>query len=238
MSIQLALVCIALAAVGSTVQASIGLGFGLVASPWLAVIDHDFVPVAILIAVLPLSGSVAVASAAEIDRRAMTWALVGRVPGVIAGSAVVAAVSSRGLAIALGAAVLVAVAVSVWSPPFDAGDRSIAVAGAVSGFMGTSTGVGGPPMAIVFQRGHPPTVRATLAAFFTIGSIISLAGLALGGTIEGRAVRLSVLLLPGVVVGLWLSSRVRHHLLGPRFRAILLTVSAGSAIALLVDNLT
>jgi len=236
-SIELALVCVALSVAGSTVQASIGLGFGLVASPWLAMIDHDFVPVAIMIAVLPLSGAVAATSFHELDRSALGWALAGRVPGVVAGSVMVAAVSSRGLALALGVAVLVAVAVSAWSPPFHADHRSIATAGAVSGFMGTATGVGGPPMAIVFQRSHPPTVRATLAAYFSIGAVISLVGLAIGGAVDAHAVRLTVLLLPGVAVGLWLSRHVRHHLLGHRFRTVLLVVSAASAIVLLVDNL-
>jgi uncharacterized membrane protein YfcA len=236
-SIELALVCLALSVIGSTVQASIGLGYGLLASPWLAMIDHDFVPVAILLAILPMTASVAIASRADVDRGALGWSLIGRIPGVIAAAFVVAAVSARGMAIGLGLAVLVAVAVSLWSPPFQASARSITVAGTVSGFMGTTTGVGGPPMAIVFQRSHPPMVRATLAAYFTVGSVISMIALTLSGDVPARSWRLAALLLPGVVAGLWLSRHVRHHLIGHRFRTILLTVSAASAVVLLVDNL-
>ena len=63
-----------------------------------------------------------------------------------------AAVSSRALSIGLGAAVLIAVAMSIWLPSVPTTPSLTVGAGAVSGFMGTTTGVGGPPMALLYQR--------------------------------------------------------------------------------------
>ena len=43
-------------------------------------------------------------------------------------------------------------------------DRALVVAGLASGFAGTTTGVGGPPMALTYQNSDPATMRATISA--------------------------------------------------------------------------
>ena len=56
-------------------------------------------------------------------------------------------------------------------------DRSLVVAGLASGFAATTTGVGGPPMALTYQNSDPATMRATISAFFSIGTLMSLGAL-------------------------------------------------------------
>jgi len=180
---------------------------------------------------------VALTSRRWVDRRSVTFAVAGRVPGVIAGALVVSAVSSRSLAIGLALGVLLAVALSLRLPPIAPTDGLTVAAGVVSGFMGTATGVGGPPMALLYQRSEPLVVRATLAAYFAIGTVLSIAALAAAGELTARQGRLGLLLLPGVLVGIAVSPFVQHHFHGPRFRSILLGVSAASAIVLLVEQL-
>jgi uncharacterized protein len=236
-SVQLALVCVAIAAVGAAVQGAVGLGFGLLASPLLATIDTDFIPGGVLVAVLPLSTWVALHSVRDVDRRSASLAIAGRVPGVAAGAAVAAAVSGRALAIGLAVAVLVAVAMSLWLPAVRPTSGLTVGAGAVSGFMGTTTGVGGPPMALLYQRGAAHVVRATLSAYFAIGTVLSLVALAVAGDLTARQWRLGLLLIPGVIAGLVASLWLRRHVDGPRFRPILLTISAASAVFLLIEQL-
>jgi hypothetical protein len=219
------------------VQGAIGLGFGLVSAPFLALIDTDFIPGAVLVAVLPLSTSVAVHSYADVDRRSAALAILGRIPGVAAGAAVAAAVSSRALSIGLGTAVLIAVAMSIWLPSVPTTTGLTVGAGAVSGFMGTTTGVGGPPMALLYQRVSPRVVRATLSAYFAIGTVLSIVALTVAGDLTSRQWRLGLLLVPGVVVGLVASPWVRRHVDGPRFRPILLAICAASAVLLLIEQL-
>lgn len=237
MPLGVALVCVAIAVAGSAVQSSIGLGFGLLSTPFLAMIDTAFVPAAVLIAVLPLSVIVAVTSWPDVDWSGAGLATVGRLPGVVAGAIVVASLSSRALAIGLGLAVLVAVVVSVRLPAFRLRTGYLVVAGAISGFMGTVSGVGGPPMAIVYQRGHPRIVRATLAAFFAVGTVLSLVALVLAGGIGRHELALGALLTPGVVIGIVASKWVRPVIEGPRFRPVLLAVCAASALVLLAKQL-
>lgn len=237
MSAGTALLCIAIAAAGSAVQASTGLGFGLLSSPILAIVDTDFVPGAVIIAILPLSAAVAIECIADVDRRGAALALIGRVPGVIAGAALAASISQRSLAIGLAVAVLVAVALSFRLPRFRVRPGVLVAAGAVSGFMGTATGVGGPPMALVYQRSDARTVRATLAVFFGLGSLLSLAALAIAGDLHARQFRLELLLVPGVIVGIVSSRWMRRWVDGPRFRPALLTICAVSAVVLLAKQL-
>ena len=143
MSPAAAVLCIALAVVGSLVQGSIGFGFGVLIAPLLAMIDPEFVPGGILVAVLPLSLWVATTSTRHVNTKAAALAVSGRIPGAFAGAAVVSVLSQRMVALGLAAAVLVAVALSVWSSPFRVTPGSTVVAGTTSGFMGTATGSAG-----------------------------------------------------------------------------------------------
>lgn len=237
MSPAVALLCIGIAVIGSAVQGSIGLGFGLLATPILAMIDTDFIPGAVLVAIMPLTIFVSIGSFADIDHRAAGLATAGRIPGVILGAIVAAVVSGRVLAIGLAIAVLIAVALSLWVPAVRVTDARTLGAGAISGFMGTATGVGGPPMALLFQRSDPKLLRATLSAYFAAGTMMSIIALTFSGEIGARQWRLGMLLVPGVVIGLVASRRLRRHLHGPKFRPILLGVCAASAITLLVKQL-
>lgn len=237
MSIEVALLCVAIAYVGAAVQASIGLGFGLLASPILAMIDTDFVPGAVLVAILPLTLSVAVGNFALIDHRGAGLAVLGRAPGVVAGAFVATTVSARSIAIGLAFVVLLAVAMSVWLPSVPVTPGRTVAAGTVSGFMATTTGVGGPPMALLMQRADPVTVRATLSAYFFAGTLMSVVALTVAGDIGARHWRLALLLLPGVVTGVISSRWLHRYLSGGRFRPVLLATCAASAIVLLADQL-
>jgi uncharacterized membrane protein YfcA len=230
------MLCVAIAFVGAAVQASVGLGFGLLATPILAMIDTDFVPGSVLVAILPLTLSVSIGSFGDIDHRAAGLAVLGRVPGVVIGTVIVTSVSDRAIAVGLSIAVLVAVAMSVWLPSVTVTPGRTIVAGTVSGFMGTTTGVGGPPMVLLWQRVEPATVRATLSAYFFAGTVLSILSLTISGDIGARQWRLALLLAPGVMAGILASRRIRHHLTGDWFRPFLLTLCAASALLLLAQQ--
>ncbi|MGB0114849.1 MAG: hypothetical protein WBP59_16645, partial [Ilumatobacteraceae bacterium] len=70
--------CLVAVYIGATVQASIGIGLGMIASPMLAFADSDFIPAAIIMAVLPLTFTIAWADRAHIERRDVGFALLGR----------------------------------------------------------------------------------------------------------------------------------------------------------------
>ena len=235
------LACVAIVAVGAAVQGTIGIGMGMIASPLLVLADRAFVPGAIVISVVPLGLTVAIRERHAIDRRGAAVALVGRVPGVVVGSLTVAALGHRALALLVGLSVLGAVAISVVAHRaarvIPTTPASLLVAGAASGFTGTTTGVGGPPMALTYQQGDPATIRATLSAFFTIGSLMSIVALTSSGELTGRQWELAAALLPGVALGLVAAHHMSTRLDRERVRPYVLALCAASAIALLAEEL-
>lgn len=99
------------------------------------------------------------------------------VPGVVLGPLAVAAWSDRVIAFAVAASVVPAEVASAATARLRPDRRTVLVPGGASAFMGTTTGVGGPATALTYQHGDPRVMRASLAAFFTIGAVMSVAGL-------------------------------------------------------------
>lgn len=77
-------------------------------------------------------------------------------------------------------------------------------ADAVSGMMGTATSIGGPPMAMVWQRFAGPRPRSTMGAFFLVESAMSLAALTVSGSVGLHDLRYALFLAPAAALGvLW-----------------------------------
>lgn len=237
LSVGMAVACVAVVYLGAVVQASIGIGVGMIASPMLALADPDFIPAVIVMSVLPLTFAVAWADRRHVERRDVAFALAGRVPGVIVGAAIVAALSDSVVAIMVAASVLLAVAASLTGFRFRPTDRALVIAGLASGFSGTTTGVGGPPMALTYQHSDPATMRSTISAFFSVGSMLSIGALALAGEIGVRQWQLTLLLLPGVALGVATSRRYQDRLNPAVIRPAVLTICTIAAAALLVETL-
>ena len=229
--------CVLVVYVGTTVQASLGIGLGMLSSPVLALVDTDFIPVAIIISVIPLSGSVAWSEREHIDRRGAGLLLVGRIPGVVVGALVVAGFSDTVLGLLVAGSVIAAVIVSAIGRKFVAGPTTLLLAGGASGFMATTTGVGGPPVALTYQHGTPATMRATISAFFTIGAVMSLVGLLLAGEVSRRPLELTAVLIPSVVLGIITARRYKHRLDADLVRPAILVLCLLSATALLIRTL-
>lgn len=232
----LALGCVLMVFLGAVVQGTLGIGLGMVAAPLLALTDRDFIPGAVLLAVLPLTVGVAVAERASVDRRGVGLATAGRVPGAVVGALAVAWAGPRFLATLVAVSVLLAVLASVTNVHFLPTDRAVFTAGLASGFTGTTTGIGGPPIAVTYQHSDPAVMRATISAFFTLGSVMSIGALWIAGAMTSRQLELAALLVPGVVAGFVVSRRFARVLRNERARAGVLVLCALASVALLVEE--
>lgn len=230
-----AIACMVIVFVGAMIQSSIGIGLGLIASPILGLADPDFVPVALLVAILPMTLTMAIRERHAIDRTGIGWAVGGRIPGTIAGAWLAARASHSTLAIVIGVIVLLAVVASASGLHFTPNSRSLALAGVASGFGGTAAGIGGPPMALTYQHSDPATMRSTLAVFFTIGLVISFVTLTLAGAVTRREITLGALLFPASMLGAWVSSYTGRLLPAEKLRPVILVLCACSAIVLLLE---
>jgi uncharacterized membrane protein YfcA len=220
-------------AVGACVQGSMGFGLGLLSAPLLALVEPDLVPGPVIFASVPLSLLVAWRERASFDLREVRWAVTGRLPGTVAGAFAVAVLPQRGLAALFALVVLGAVGLSVGGWDVRPTTSTLVAAGAASGFMGTATSIGGPPIALVYQHSTGPRLRSILATYFVFGALFSLGSLAAFGEFGLHGLRLGLWLLPGMALGYLLSRRASRYLDRGRTRAAVLVSSSVSALVLI-----
>jgi len=240
LSLPLVVTCSLLALVGSSIQGSLGFGLGMLTSPIFAMIDRSFVPAALMVAVVPLTIGVAIRDRQYIDTSGFTWALTGRFPGVFIGIVALGSMNGDLLAYAVALAVLIAVSISIITNRRGQvvlrTPRTMTGAGFASGFMGTVTSIGGPPMALVYKDGDPRVMRATLAGFFSVGALISVIALWLADEIGQHELALTLVILPGVLAGLPASRILERYLPERRMRPLILAICALSASTLIAQT--
>lgn len=227
----------AVLAVGGTVQGSVGFGSLVVGAPLLVLIEPDLVPGPALLAAFALVVLIAYRDRAGIHVAGVGWMIVGRVPGTVLGGLAVAGLPERSLELVFGALLLLAVAMSASGLHLAPERPALLAAGALSGFMGTTTSVGGPPLALVYQRESGTTIRGTLNAMFVIGSLLSIVTLAAFGEFGRRELGAGLALVPGIVAGFLVSNRTAPRLDQGVIRAAVLIVAGGSALAVLARAL-
>jgi uncharacterized protein len=221
------------ASVGATVQGSIGFGASLVAVPVVALFVPEALPTTAVIWSMPLVAAMMLRERQAIDRTGLRWMTLGRLPGAALGAWIVTTIAAATLSVLTGLAVLVAVGVSGLGAALAITPTSSTGAGFAAGFMGTSTGIDGPPMALLYQQSEGPVMRSTLGAAFVLGQIVSVTGLAITGTVAAWQLLLALALLPSHAVGLVTSrlliGRVDRRLLRP---AVLVFAAVTASVAI------
>lgn len=225
------------ALLGAIVQSSVGLGVGLVAAPVVTMLFPSLMPGSILVAATVLPLATLAQEVKHADLRGLGWAFSGRVVGTPVGVWVVAAVPTRALGVLVGAVVLAALGAGAWSANVPRNPGTLATAGLIAGTTGTASSIGGPPIALLYQKESGPRVRATLAVFFTIGALLSLLTLAAVDQLPLRQVTAGLALTPFVLVGFLLAGPIRRYLDDGRMRTAILIVVGTSAVTLIVRSL-
>lgn len=220
-------------AIGALVQGTVGFGLALVAAPFLAILDPELVPFPLLMITAGHGMLTLRREYGDTDWRGVGWALLGRLPGIGLGVLAVATLPARGFAATVGLIVLVCAGLSMvrWRPRPT--PRALVAAGVVSGAAGTASSIGGPPVALLYQDATGPRVRSTLAAYFTVGTLLSISGLAVAGQVTGHSLLAGALLLAPMLAGFALSGPARRVLDRGWVRPAVLALAAAGALALL-----
>jgi uncharacterized membrane protein YfcA len=222
---------------GTTLQGAVGFGLGLFASPILMLIDPRFVPASILLSTLLVTTVFVAREHHAVDLSGLGWATAGRIPGTAAAALVLAVVPEQHMGTLFGSLVLLGVFMSLSGVRFAPHRPQLLAAGFLSGVMGTIASIGGPPMALVYQRAEGPRLRSTMASFFLFGTILSLAALWVIGRLRLVDLQLTAMLVPGLIGGLVTSRWVARAVDRGYTRRVLLTVAAGAGLAVIVRQL-
>jgi uncharacterized membrane protein YfcA len=218
-------------AVGALVQGSVGFGLALVVVPVLAIVRPEVLPAVILLLAMPMAAFMAVRERISVDVAGLAPILAGRLVGTLGGVALLTLVPADFLSALFGGLVLAAVLASVLSPQVRLPNWTKLAGGLASGVMGTAGGVGGPPLALVYQDRSGPEIRATLAVAFVAGTSLSLVALFLTGRVGEEHVLLTLQLLPALILGLVCTRWISPLLDGRWVRPAVLLFAAVSGLA-------
>ena len=222
---------------GAVVQGLVGLGVGLVAAPVVTLLAPELMPVTLLLMAMFMPVVTLWHEHHDIDWFGLLWSLPARVPGTAVGVWLVAAFSDRLLGVMVGVMVLVGVLATWRMIELPVHRGTLVAAGLISGVTGTATSIGGPPIAVLYQHRPARQIRSTLAVYFLVGAVLSVAGLAVAGEVERTDVLFGLLMLPTLVVGGWLARVLRRRTDPESIRTGVLLVCAASAVGLLVRSL-
>ena len=225
-------------AAGCALQGAVGFGANLVAAPLLLLLDDTYVPGPTIAATAVLNLLVIRREGAGQVDPTIRSAVGGQVAGILSAGLLLAVIADEVLSLLFAALVLGAVAMSAVGWHLAKTRTTLTVVGLLAGFMGTVSGIGGPPIALVYQHSDGPTLRGTLARFFMIGNAISIPTLIVAGRLGSEELPAIAVLVPGVLVGYAVSGWLAVHLDKRTARPVILGLSATAAVAVLIQALT
>jgi len=222
--------------VAGFVQGTTGVGFALIVAPILALLAPDLVPVSLLMLMIPLNVYVAWREWKALDRSGATWITVGRFLGTLGGLWLLTTLAPSLLNILVGAVTILAAVATLVAPSFTPNRQALVAAGVITGVTETATGIGGPPLALVYQHQGAAKLRSTLAFCFLVGQLMSLAVLAAAGRVSASHFGAALMLVPALAVGA-VVSRLTHNRVGGRpLRVFVLLFAIVSGAVLLARN--
>lgn len=215
---------------GTVIQGSLGFGVALVGAPLLYLIHPALVPAPMIVVGVLVSALVAWRERAGLDVAVVGRVLPGLVLGVALAGLLMGVLPAATLGLLFGVLVLLAVGLSIGRPPPDPGPRLLFAAGGLSGFMGTATSIGGPPLALVFQAYRGTRLRGTISACFVPSAAMSLVALVWSGHMDTARLLLGLSLVPPVALGFLASAHTARALDRQWLRGGILAISALAGI--------
>jgi uncharacterized membrane protein YfcA len=185
---------------------------------------------------LVLSAAMAIYGRKNIDFSNITSILGGVLIGTAAAASYISMLSLDKLGIVFGIFILFAVALSIKSPRISLTSNGCISAGALSGFLGTSAGVGAPILALLYQHHTGPSLRATLAFLYFTSSLTMLVFLHFAGRFGADELVSGFFLIPGFILGYFLSPIFAKKIDKGLARPAVLVISTVSACLLIMRS--
>lgn len=221
-------------AVAAALHGSVGLGMALVAAPLLILIDPALVPAPIIVNALVLLLAMVIRERSDIVVGEVSWAVLGCTVGTAGAATLLLVIPSEAFSLVFGFMLLAGVAISIVRWSGSPGPLMEFGAGALSGLMGTTTSIGGPPLALAYQNYPAAKLRGQLSVYFLAAGVLALGGLFVADRFGLKEIRLSAYLIPGTLLGLLISNKTRKWLRSKYVRPAVLTLCTVAAVLILV----
>ena len=115
--------------------------------------------------------------------------------------------------------------------------RNLLLGGILAGFMGTTSSMPGPALALIHQHVSPARMRGALAPFFVLGGLVSLVGLVWTGQMERDGMVMGLGLVLPALLGLGISSWTAPHVKQSVVRPAVLLFASLAASGLLYRSI-
>lgn len=224
---------------GGMVSGVTGFGFGLVIVPIMLTIFPPATVVAVNRALGLVTGAVILgADRRHVDRSAVVRLIPWAVAGLPVGILVLKRVDGSVIRLLAGGVVIAfaALAASGRRLPGMTSRCAAPVAGFSGGVLGTSIGMSGPPVVLLFSGRDmtPMAFRATITGYFVVLDFVAVPLLIASGAVGWHEVRIAGALLPVALIGRSLGRILGMRVERERFRRLtlgLLIVTGLSAVA-------
>ena len=221
---------------GAITQSAIGIGFGIPAC-FLVLIDPSMVPSCIILMGSFLAMGNGLLSIKDVIKIDLVYSFFGRVVGsIIALPLLFLTIGTKYYLITFGLLLLIVTYLSASKWNIIATKKNITYGGIASGLMGTLIGIGGPPMAIVYQNSTAKNVVATLNMFFGIGALFSVILFVYFDLINLPEVMKSLYLAPALVIGTFVGrKKIIKDYVNRNLKKSIIGVCFLSAIVIIID---
>ena len=219
--------------VGAIIQGSVGFGVALVAAPVLVLLDPRLVPGPLLLAGFPFMLLLAWRERQGIDYGSIAVPVLGQLAGILLALLVLSVTDPRMLSLLIGLMVLFGAGLSISGLELPVNRTSFLVGGTLAGFMGTTSSMPGPALALIHQHVSAARMRSTLAPFFCVGTAAGLIGLLATGQMGEAELLMGLWLIPPGLAGFWLSSWTAPRVSESVVRPAVLIFSCSAALFLI-----
>jgi uncharacterized protein len=224
--------------IAATIQGVAGFGFMLIAAAGLIQIyPAQLVVPGLALAYIPLGIAQFFQIRHRIDWRLLgTWmgsATIGLLPGTFVLTAVDSLMMKRGIGLVM---IILAVLLRIRpGAPFRSEWVARVGGGIISGALGASTSVAGPPLVLmgIKQKWDVEAFRASLLAYFTVLSIVIVLVQTQFGIVTYETVSWSAAGMPGIALGFVTATWMRDRVSDDNFRQLgVVLVFGGGLLAL------
>ena len=233
LNIELFIMVTLLTIIGSILQASVGFGYGLVVVPFLLAIDTNFVPVPIIFSSLFLMSHIAYKNRFSLSGHSIHYIIIGLLVGAPIGATILANIDSNSLIYFISIVVMLGLVASFLNFTIKITPSTQFTAATTASILGTSIGIGGVPIALLYQKETGGRIRAVLSTTFFVGSIFSLIALSFASKVSSASLLLGCYLIPGIFIGSFIGQKCAVYIDKGYSRITILLLSSASVAYLL-----
>ncbi|MDG2428652.1 MAG: sulfite exporter TauE/SafE family protein [Acidimicrobiales bacterium] len=220
------------------IAAALGFGGGLLAIPFLLLLNPEFAPVPLVLIAPFFSSLLAWRDRQAIDTSALWRTVVGLIPGVLTGALVLAKVNKETLGIVISLLLLAAIGLAATRVDLKPTSKTLLLGGTLSGFMANTVGMPGIPLAITMSHFEGPTLRSTMNTCVVMITTVSLGVLAFTNQIDGVHLVAAPVLLAAAIIGFFLSGPLRQVIDRQGITQFVYAIAVLGSLTLLVRSLT